>query len=50
MLDFLNAIRSGAPPRLGIHEAMDMTIPGLISQRSIAADGRWLPVPDSRQW
>ena len=50
MLDFLSAIRSGAPPRLGIHEAMDMTIPGLISQRSIAADGRWLPVPDSRQW
>ena len=50
ILDWVNAIRSGTPPRIGIHEAMDMTIPGLISQQSIAADGRWLPVPDSREW
>lgn len=50
MIDFLSAIRSGAPPRIGIHEAMDMTIPGLISQRSIVQGGRWLPVPDSREW
>jgi predicted dehydrogenase len=35
---------------LGIHPAMDMTLPGLISQRSIAQDGRWLEVPDSRTW
>ena len=33
-----------------IHEAMDMTLPGLISQQSVRDDGRWLPVPDSRDW
>ena len=46
----MNAIRNGTPPRIGIHEALDMTIPGLVSQQSIAEDGRWLPVPDSREW
>jgi predicted dehydrogenase len=35
---------------LGIHQAMDMTLPGLISQESIAQGGVWLPVPNSRDW
>ena len=50
ILDWVHAIRNGTPPRIGIHEAMDMTIPGLISQQSIAGHGRWLAVPDSREW
>lgn len=50
MLDCIDAIRGQHAPAVGIHEAMDMTLPGLISQRSIAEDGRWLPVPDSRDW
>jgi hypothetical protein len=29
---------------------MDMTLPGLVSQRSILQDGAWLEVPDSREW
>jgi hypothetical protein len=29
---------------------MDMTLPGLISQASIAAGGVWMEVPDSREW
>jgi hypothetical protein len=29
---------------------MDMTMPGLISQQSIAEGGRWIDVPDSRAW
>ncbi len=29
---------------------MDMTLPGLISQQSILEDGRWLDVPESRDW
>ena len=41
---------NGAPPRIGIHEAMDMTVPGLVSQQSITEDGRWITVPDSREW
>jgi predicted dehydrogenase len=35
---------------LDIHHALDMTLPGLISQQSIAQDGCWLEVPDSRLW
>ena len=50
VLDFLNAITGKAPCPIGIHAAMDMTLPGLISQTSIASDGAWLEVPDSRTW
>ncbi len=49
-LDFARAL-DGLPSQLpGIHEALDMTLPGLVSQQSIAEGGRWLPVPDSRDW
>lgn len=48
--EFINAVVNGCPPPIGIHEAMDMTLPGLISQQSIREDGRWLDVPDSRDW
>ncbi|MCD6415792.1 MAG: GNAT family N-acetyltransferase [Planctomycetes bacterium] len=48
--DFLRAIRGEAPCPIGIHEAMDMTLPGLVSQESIRRYGIWLEVPDSRQW
>lgn len=50
MLDFVNALTGAAPCPIGIHEAMDMTLPGLISQQSIEEDGRWIDVPDSRDW
>ena len=38
------------PNELGIHQALDMTLPGLISQQSIRENGRWIEVPDSREW
>jgi predicted dehydrogenase len=50
ILDFIEAVRGTAPPPIGIHEAMDMTLPGLVSQASIAEAGRWIEVPDSRTW
>ena len=50
VLDFLQAIQGACPPPVGIHEAMDMTVPGLISQKSMLKGGRWLEVPDSREW
>ncbi len=50
LVEFVNAVRSGAEPEIGIHEAMDMTLPGLVSQQSIAENGRWTGVPDSREW
>jgi predicted dehydrogenase/GNAT superfamily N-acetyltransferase len=50
VLDFIRAIRGEAPCPIGIDEAMDITLPGLVSQGSIAQGGGWLPVPDSRAW
>lgn len=47
---FLAACRGEAKEAVGIHEAMDMTLPGLVSQDSAAADGAWLEVPNSRDW
>lgn len=48
--DFIESLIHGRPSPIGIHEAMDMTLPGLISQQSIAQGGAWLDVPDSRRW
>lgn len=48
--DFVRAIRGEEACPIGIHEAMDMTLPGLVSQLSIREGGRWMEVPDSRTW
>jgi predicted dehydrogenase len=48
--DFVRSIRAGTPPPIGVHEALDMTVPGLISQQSIAQGGVWVDVPNSRDW
>ncbi|GAF71143.1 unnamed protein product, partial [marine sediment metagenome] len=50
VLDFVNAALGKAPCPIGIHEAMDMTLPGLVSQQSILEGSRWTDVPDSRTW
>jgi predicted dehydrogenase len=50
IMDFVASIVDGAACPIGIHEAMDMTLPGLVSQASIRAGGAWLEVPDSRAW
>jgi predicted dehydrogenase len=50
VLDFVDAATGKRPPEIGIHESMDMTLPGLLSQQSIAEGGGWLEVPDSREW
>jgi predicted dehydrogenase len=50
VMDFVEAVQCKKPPTVGIHEAMDMTLPGLISQESIRCGGEWLDVPDSRTW
>jgi predicted dehydrogenase len=50
VMDFVAAIRGEKAPPIGIHEAMDMTLPGLISQESIRRGGEWLPVPNTRDW
>jgi predicted dehydrogenase len=50
ILDFVDAITGARPNPIDIHAAMDMTLPGLVSQESIQQGGSWLPVPDSRSW
>ena len=50
IFSFLQAIAGRETVLPGIHEAMDMTLPGLISQQSIAQNSVWLAVPDSRTW
>ncbi|MEM7344927.1 MAG: Gfo/Idh/MocA family oxidoreductase [Chloroflexota bacterium] len=50
ILDFISSITGEITCPIGIHEAMDMTLPGLISQESILQGGAWLDVPDSRDW
>ncbi|MFP4384494.1 MAG: Gfo/Idh/MocA family protein [Spirochaetia bacterium] len=48
--DFVDSIIKGTPVPIDIHRALDMTLPGLISQESIAEGGKWMEVPDSRLW
>ncbi len=48
--NLVDALIEGREMPVGIHEAMDMTLPGLISQQSVLQDSAWLPVPDSRDW
>ena len=50
IMDFADSILGRRPCPVGIHEAMDMTLPGLVSQQSIEQESAWLPVPDSREW
>ena len=48
--DFVAAIRGERDPTIGIDLAMDMTLPGLVSQQSVAQGSTWVAVPDSRNW
>lgn len=48
LLDFLEAIETGTAPSLGIYEALKMTLPGIVSEASIAQSGAWLAVPDPK--
>ncbi len=50
LLTFRDIILGRRENELGMHQAMDLTLPGLVSQRSIEQDGIWLDVPDSRDW
>ncbi len=50
LVDFIAAVRGERPPAIDIDAAMDMTLPGLASQQSIAEGSRWVDVPDSRDW
>jgi predicted dehydrogenase len=46
--DFLRAILDGTSPPIDVYRALDYTLPGLISEQSIAQGGIPLAVPDPR--
>ncbi|MEE2658968.1 MAG: Gfo/Idh/MocA family oxidoreductase [Candidatus Latescibacterota bacterium] len=48
--DFVRSIREEAEPPIGVDAAMDMTLPGLVSEQSLSDGSSWVPVPDSRKW
>ena len=50
VMDFVDAVQGRKPAPIDIHAAMDMTLPGLVSQDSIRRGGEWLEVPNSREW
>ncbi|MGB9643395.1 MAG: hypothetical protein ACPL3Q_09430 [Candidatus Ratteibacteria bacterium] len=50
IMDFVDTIMGKKLCPIGIDQAMDMTLPELVSQQSILENGRWLEVPDSRNW
>jgi hypothetical protein len=47
---FARSVLDGTAPPIDVHRALDFTLPGLVSEHSIAADGASFPVPDSRDW
>lgn len=49
VLDFLAGIREGVAPPVDVYTALDYSMPGLVSQESIARGGAPLPVPDFRE-
>ena len=47
---FVGACRGECDNPLDVHVACDLTLPGLVSEQSVEEDGRWVAVPDSREW
>jgi predicted dehydrogenase len=48
--DFLRSVLDGTTPPIDVYRALDFTLPGLVSEQSIARGGVPLPVPDPREW
>jgi predicted dehydrogenase len=48
--DFLDAVLADSEPELGIYAALDMTLPGLVSESSFYEHGAWRAVPNPRLW
>lgn len=48
--EFIEAIITGHNPPIDVYSALDMSLPGIISEQSIAQGGAWLAVPNPRLW
>jgi predicted dehydrogenase len=47
--DFVDSVIHGTKPPIDVYDALDFTVPGLVSQESVRREGEPLPVPDFRQ-
>ncbi|MCH6472544.1 Gfo/Idh/MocA family protein [Sinomonas terrae] len=47
-LEFLTAVEQGTPAPIDVYKALEMTLPGIVSEESIASGGAWLRVPQPR--
>jgi predicted dehydrogenase len=48
--DFLDAVVADEVPELDVYAALDMTLPGLVSESSLYEHGTWRAVPNPRLW
>ncbi|MBY7142830.1 Gfo/Idh/MocA family oxidoreductase [Virgibacillus sp. NKC19-3] len=48
--DFVKCISENKPVKIDIYKALEYTLPGLLSEASIVADGIPVEVPDVRKW
>ncbi len=46
--DFVDSVRSGRRPPIDVHDALDFTLPGLVSRESLRRGGAPVAVPDFR--
>ena len=49
-IEFVRALREGRQPAQGLDYALDVTVPGILSEQSIALGGAPLAVPDFRRY
>jgi predicted dehydrogenase len=47
LLDFVDAVRTGATPPFDVYQGLDMMLPGIVSETARAQDD-WVAVPDPR--
>ena len=50
ILEFVDAVRSDSDVPIDVYAALDMSLPGIVSERSIVEGGTWLHVSDPRTW
>jgi predicted dehydrogenase len=43
--EFIDALTTGRPPAIGIHDALNLTVPGIVAHQSALADGRRMQIP-----
>ena len=49
MRGFVDSIINDTKPPIDVYDAMDLTVPGLVSEESIAKGGKPVEVPDFRE-